>query len=348
MATQALGPAAPLNKHIQEISKAADRAGDLTRQLLAFSRKQMLKPSVLSLNEVIEDTDKFLRPLIGEDVHLELVMAKDLNLVLADRTQIQQIIMNLAVNARQAMPKGGRLIIRSGNTKIDSTRRESTVLISPGQYVTLEVRDTDCGMDAMTKKRVFEPFFTTKEVGQGTGLGLATVYGMVKQSGGYITVESEPNQGALFTIYLPVDSDPHDMTAPETAAKLASAPQGNGAVVLLVEDESGIRRMLQGLLAGEGYKVLTAPDGEAGLIVGSSYSGTIDLLVTDVVMPKMSGADLARKMVEQHKDLKVLYMSGYTDESIVHHGVLEPGIAFISKPFNPKALLERVNHILAK
>jgi PAS domain S-box-containing protein len=346
MGLSSLQPNQPLYVPMQEISKAADRAAGLTRQLLAFSRKQMLQPTVLSLNEIVAEMDHMLRPLIGEHIDLKVAHAGDLEQVKVDRSQIQQIILNLAVNAKDAMPKGGRLIIRTGNMVITPARREETGIVPPGRYVTLEVRDTGCGMDAATKKRVFEPFFTTKEVGKGTGLGLATVYGITKQSGGYVTVVSEVGQGASFTIYLP--SVLHD-AQPEAKAIVAPsgpAPQGDGATILLVEDESGIRRLLQGLLASNGYNVLTAGDGEAGVIVGSSYRGQIDLLVTDVVMPKMSGADMAKILMDKRKNLKVLYMSGYTDESIVHHGVLEPGIAFLAKPFTPEALVQRVHDVL--
>jgi PAS domain S-box-containing protein len=341
-----LQPDNPLFLPIREIGGAAERAAGLTKQLLAFSRKQIMTPTVISLNTVVGELDHFLRRLIGEDIQLNLAYAGDLDSVKADRGQIEQVIMNLVVNSRDAMPKGGRLLIRTGNVEITRQQPEATGIVPNGRYVTLEVRDTGCGMDQLTMSRLFEPFFTTKEQGKGTGLGLATVYGITKQSHGYIIAESELGQGSTFTLYLPaVDSVP-DRPEPIEAAGLDTAEKINGQTILLVEDESNIRRLLQGLLSTKGYKVLTAPDGESGLVLGSSYSGSIDLLVTDVVMPKMNGADMAKRMLEKHPDLKVLYMSGYTDESIVQHGVLEPGIAFLSKPFKPQALLDRVKQVL--
>ena len=347
IASTTLHPNQPLFLPIQEIGKAADRAASLTMQLLAFSRKQVLQPTVLRLNEVVAEMDDLLRPLIGEDIQLGFVYAGDLEPVRVDRSQLDQIVMNLAINARDAMPQGGRLMIRTGKVEFTAERPEATRIVPNGSYVTLEVCDTGCGMDATTKARAFEPFFTTKGPGKGTGLGLSTVYGIVKQSGGYVTIVSEPGQGASVTVYLlPTDNVPNS-AAPAEAAQPESAVQAVGATILLVEDEGGIRRLLQGLLTSKGYTVLTAPDGEAGLVVGHSYSGTIDLLVTDVVMPKLNGADMAKRLMEKHADLKVLYMSGYTDESIVQHGVLESGIAFLSKPFKPQALLDRVRQVLA-
>ena len=346
MAMMGLKQDEPLLFQILEIAAAADRATALTRQLLAFSRKQVLQPTILSLNKVVAEVDHLLRPLIGEGVRLELVYAGDLGSVKADRGQLEQIIMNLAVNSRDAMPKGGRLLIRTGNVVVTSERPEATGIVPYGRYVTLEVRDAGCGMDAETKARAFEPFFTTKEQGKGTGLGLATVYGITKQSGGYIILESEPGQGTSCTLYFPIVDLLPEGSEPAERNLTAAVYRANNKTILLVEDESNIRRLLQGLLATNGYKVLAAPDGEAGLVLGSSYSGSIDLLVTDVVMPKMNGADMAKRLLKKHPDLKVLYLSGYTDESIVHHGVLEPGIAFLSKPFRPQALLDRVQHML--
>jgi PAS domain S-box-containing protein len=341
-------PTNPLYPAIEEIAKSAERAAGLTQQLLAFSRKQMLQPTHLSLNEVLLNLERMLRPLIGEDIRLETVLSEELDWVKADRGQVDQVVMNLAVNARDAMPKGGRLILRTGNVVITHEHREPTGIVPPGRYVSLEVRDTGCGMDDAIKKQVFEPFFTTKEPGKGTGLGLATVYGIAKQSGGFITVESEIGQGAAFTLYLPAIQPkiPAESKA-ESPHLTTPAIRQENATILLVEDESGIRRLLHELLTSQGYKVLTAPDGDAGFTVGSFYSGRIDMLITDVVMPKLSGAEMAKRLTEKHPRLKVLYMSGYTDESIVQHGVLEPGIAFLSKPFKPEALIERVRKILA-
>jgi PAS domain S-box-containing protein len=346
LAGSSLQPDNPLFLPIREIGAAAERAANLTRQLLAFSRKQIMSPTILSLNGVVGELNHFLRRLIGEDIQLDLVYAGDLESVKADRGQIEQVIMNLVVNARDAMPKGGTLLIRTGNVEITPQQPEATGIVPNGRYVTLEVRDTGCGMDQLTMSRIFEPFFTTKEQGKGTGLGLATVYGITKQSQGYIIAESELGHGSSFTLYLPTVDMLPDSPTPLEATGRDTAGKLNGGTILLVEDESNIRRLLQGLLSTNGYKVLVAPDGEAGLVLGSSYSGSIDLLVTDVVMPKMSGADMAKRLLEKHADLKVLYMSGYTDESIVQHGVLEPGIAFLSKPFKPQALLDRVKQVL--
>jgi PAS domain S-box-containing protein len=348
MLQMGITPTDPLYPAVEEISKSAERAASLTQQLLAFSRKQVMQPTQLSLNDVVVQVEKMLRQLIGEDIRMDTILADNLAPVKADRGQVEQIVMNLAINARDAMPKGGRLILRTGNTAITPEHREPTGIVPPGHYVSLEVRDTGCGMDEATKARVFEPFFTTKEPGKGTGLGLATAYGIAKQSGGFITVESELGKGATFTLYFPaLQAEIQAVPKTDGQCRITRSLKKEGATVLLVEDESGIRRLLQGLLTSQGYKVLTAPDGESGLAVGSSYNGTIDLLLTDVIMPKLSGAEMAKRLSEKHPRLKVLYMSGYTDESIVQHGVLEQGAAFLAKPFKPQMLVERVQHILA-
>jgi PAS domain S-box-containing protein len=337
-----------LHQAVVEITKAAERAANLTQQLLAFSRKQVIQPTQLSLNEVVAQIEKMLRQLIGEDIRLESILASDLSPVKADRGQMDQIIMNLAVNARDAMPKGGRLLLRTSNVLITPERREPMGIVPPGCYVCLEVRDSGCGMDEATMAQVFEPFFTTKEPGKGTGLGLATVYGIVKQSGGFITVESDLGKGAAFFIYFPPILPEAQPQPYADGTRLIRTPgKKDEATILLVEDEGGIRLLFQELLASYGYQVLTASDGEAGCVVGSSHSGTIDLLVTDVVMPKLSGAEMAQRLLGKYPKLKVLYMSGYADESIVQHGVLEPGIAFLSKPFKPQVLVDRVRQILA-
>jgi PAS domain S-box-containing protein len=340
-------PEDPLQQAVQEIVKAAGRAANLTQQLLAFSRKQMIQPTLLSLNDVVAQIERLLHKLIGEDIRLEPVFADDLAPVKADRGQMDQVIMNLAVNARDAMPKGGRLLLRTDNVVITPENGEPTGIVKPGRYACLEVRDTGCGMDEETKARVFEPFFTTKESGKGTGLGLSTVYGIVKQSGGFVTVESELGKGASFRVYFPAVQTEAPAEPQADGTHLIKAPcKEKEATILLVEDEAGIRRLFQELLASYGYKVLTAQDGEAGVTVGSSYSGPIDLLVTDVVMPNLSGVEMAQRLLIKYPQLKVLYMSGYTDESIVQHGVLEPGIAFLSKPFKPQVLVDRVQQIL--
>jgi PAS domain S-box-containing protein len=347
MLLASLKPKDPMQPAVEEIIKAADRASKLTQQLLAFSRKQVIQPIQLSLNDTVVNIEKMLRQLIGEDIWLESVLADDLALVKADRGQIDQVIMNLVVNARDAMPKGGRLFLRTENVVITPEQREPTGIVKPGRYVCLEVRDTGCGMDDATKARVFEPFFTTKEKGKGTGLGLATLYGIVKQSDGFVTVESELGRGASFRIYLPA-VQAESQAKPETdGTHLIKPPRiTKQATILLVEDEIGIRQLFHELLVSCGYKVLTAPDGEEGFAVGNSYNGPIDLLVTDVVMPNLSGAEMAQRLLGKYPQLKVLYMSGHADDSIVHHGVLEPGIAFLSKPFKPQVLVDRVQQIL--
>ncbi len=331
-----------------EIAKSSERASDLTKSLLAFSRKQILQPTTLSVNEIITGMDQMLRRLIGEHIALEITSTKDAIFIQADRSQLEQVIMNLVVNARDAMPQGGRMTVRNGQALFTANRPEPTGLVPPGRYATIEVRDTGIGMDAVTKARMFEPFFTTKEQGKGTGLGLATVYGVVKQSDGYILIESEPGQGARFTVYFPEVARPSGSADPamEVAAQNEPTFRPDEITVLLVEDEIRIRRLLHGLLVSSGYQVLTAQDGEEGLEAAAAHSGPIHLLVTDVVMPKLSGADMAKLLVAKHPDLKVLFMSGYTDDAIIHHGVQASEITFIAKPFKPHILLERLKDLL--
>ena len=336
-------PAAdPRRADLEEIRKAAGGAAALTRQLLAFSRKQVLQPTVLDLNAVVAGADKMLKRLIGEDIDLVSVLSPDVGAVRADAGQVEQVIMNLAVNARDAMPEGGKLTIETANLELDATYTDQHRAVSPGAYVLLSVSDTGTGMDEHTKARVFEPFFTTKEQGKGTGLGLATVYGIVKQSGAFIWVYSELGRGTTFKIYFPrvedVASAPAAPTAPESLRGTET--------VLVAEDAAAVRAVIQQVLASHGYQVLEAADGRSALELGARHEGPVHLLVTDVVMPEMSGRQLADRLQERRPTLKVLFVSGYTDDAIVRHGILEPGIAFLQKPFTPEALARKVREAL--
>ena len=329
--------------HVQEIRDAARRAADLTRQLLAFSRRQVLEPAVLDLNAVIGDMDKMLRRVIGEDVELVTVFDAALGSVKADRGQIEQVIMNLAVNARDAMPKGGRLTLETHNVELDASYARDHPEASPGPHVLVAVSDTGGGIPAEVLPRIFEPFFTTKERGKGTGLGLATVYGIVKQSGGHIAAYSEPGRGSAFKVYLArVDGRPQ--ARPATAEKPAA--RGGAETILVVEDEAPLRKLLTQVLRQLGYTLIEAGTGLDALTAASRHEGEIHLMVTDVVMPGMSGRDLARKLEPLRPRMKVLYMSGYTENAIVHHGELDPDTAFLAKPFTPAALAQKVREVL--
>ncbi len=333
----------PLSSQLSEIRKAADRAASLTRQLLAFSRRQVLAPRVLDLNGVVAGMGKMLRRLIGEDIHLLAGLDPELGRVKADLGQIEQVILNLAVNARDAMPQGGKLTIETSNAYLDEAYSREHFNVKAGRYVMLAVGDNGCGMDAETQSHIFEPFFTTKEVGKGTGLGLAMVYGIVKQSGGYIWVYSELGQGTMFKIYLPrVEGVPKEARALETPAARAQ----RGETILLVEDEGALRVMVCGVLESRGYRVVEARNGTEALVVGEQHEGPIHLLVTDVVMPEISGPKLAERLAVLHREMKVLYMSGYTDEAIVHHGMLDTGAAFLQKPFAPDELARKAREVL--
>ncbi len=324
-----------------EIRRAALRAVELTRQLLAFGRQQVLEPQQLDLNDVVSRVERLLRRLVGENVALRAELAGDLGTVRADPSQVEQVIVNLAVNARDAMPHGGDLTIETANVELDPRYVERHSLVPPGAYVLLAVTDTGSGMDAETLRRAFEPFFTTKPKGTGTGLGLATVYGIVKQSGGYVWVYSEPGHGTTFKVYLPrTYAAPSATPVPEPVVSLAGSE-----TVLVVEDQPELRELARRVLAGHGYHVLVATQGVDALRV-AEHAGPIDLLITDVIMPGMSGREVALLLGAIRPDLKVLYVSGYPDESIVHHGVLEAGIAFLQKPFSADALARKVRRVL--
>lgn len=338
-----LPPDSSLQEYADQVEKAGQRAVSLTRQLLAFSRQQILSPAVLNLNTLVSDMEKMLPRLIGEDIVLHFHLAADLGRVKADHSQIEQIVMNLAVNARDAMPEGGHLTVETANAELDETYARHHAGAKPGRYVMLAVSDSGVGMNAETIARIFEPFFTTKEVGKGTGLGLATVYGVVKQSGGYIWVDSEPGKGASFRIYLPrVDED----VSPPSESPHSEDSLAGTETVLLVEDAEPLRKLAQSFLVEHGFEVLSAGNGEEAMELAKTWRRPIHLLLTDVVMPGMNGRALAEQLVPVHPEMRILYMSGYTDSFIAGHGVLEPGTELLHKPFTEQALLRKVRQIL--
>ena len=328
---------------LEEIRKAARRAAALTRQLLAFSRKQVLEPRIIDVNNVVLNLDKMLRSLISENIELKTDLADNLAAARADPNQIEQVIMNLAINARDAMPDGGTVTIETRNTTLDEAYAAQHVSVIPGEYVMLAVTDTGCGMDEKTKSRIFEPFFTTKPAGRGTGLGLSTVYGIVKQTGGNIWLYSEPGKGTTFKIYLPAIA-----ALPEDIGKVApaeTARPGRGTV-LVVEDDDQLRRLTHRALAAQGYTVLEADRGSTALDIARRHKGQIDLLLTDVIMPDTNGRKLAETIQAARPGLRVLYMSGYPDGAIASHGMLEPGVAYLAKPFTTEAITRRVREVL--
>jgi PAS domain S-box-containing protein len=338
-----IGLESPIRRNLEETKKAAERAASLVRQLLAFSRKQILEPKVLDLNHVVEDMHKMLTRLIGENIRLATRLETELGSVKADPCQVEQIILNLVVNARDAMPRGGKVTIETANVSIDKQTALKHVSVKPGDYVMLTVSDTGSGMDQETQARIFEPFFTTKEVGKGTGLGLSTVYGIVKQSGGNIWVYSEAGMGTVFKVYLPrIDavSGTIEKLAPETTTL-----RGSGTV-LLVEDEDIVRGLTRKILMQAGYNVLDAKGGEEAIRLCRTHVGPIDLLLTDVVMPEISGKEVADRLKELRPQIRVLFMSGYTDEAIVEHGVLDANVEFIQKPFTWVRLTKKVRDVL--
>jgi PAS domain S-box-containing protein len=335
----------PLRANLEEVKNATDRAADLIRQILAFSRRQVLDMMILDLNMVMGDLDKMLRRVIGEDIELVTQLAEDLGRVKTDPGQIQQVIMNLAVNARDAMPNGGKLTIETANVELDEAYARAHVAVKPGRYVMLSVSDTGVGMSAEVRDQVFEPFFTTKEKGKGTGLGLSTVYGIVKQSGGNIWVYSEPGKGTTFKIYLPrVDEPPEEF---KEKVEVKEIPRGS-ETILLVEDEKEVLKLASRILKEQGYRILEAATGEEALKICKENKGPFHLLLTDVVMPQMSGRQLKERLGQVGQGFKVLYMSGYTDNAIVHHGVLEKGMNFIQKPFTLEGLARKVREVLDK
>ena len=333
-----------VKQHGELIRKAGEQAATLTKQLLAFSRKQLLQPKVIDLNQLVVDMEKLLRRVIGERFDLKTLPEADMGRVLADPTQIEQVILNLGVNARDAMPTGGQLTIRTANVHLDKWRApQISVSLAAGDYVELSVTDTGQGMDEETKSRIFEPFFTTKGPGKGTGLGLATVYGIVRQTGGGISVESAPGEGSTFRIYLPLEPAPLDETRP-TAAPLEKTR--NFETVLVVEDEEIVRELVCDVLSEQGYNVMCASDGRDALKLASGYDGKIHLLITDVIMPHMNGQELATQLAVARPDMKILFVSGYSDNDIGDHGVLDPDIELLQKPFTPETLARKIRDVI--
>ena len=331
-----------LRADVEEIRAAGERAATLTAQLLAFSRKQVVQPEVLDLNAAIHDLAAMLRRMIGEDIALDLELADKLPAIKADRGHITQIVMNLAVNARDAMPRGGKLRVCTSVVALDDTRVARLGTASPGDHVRMTVEDNGHGMDESTMRRIFEPFFTTKAIGKGTGLGLATVYGIVKQAGGGIDVHSQPGRGSTFTIFLPVSAA---YTAPPRTAPASAAP-GGGETILVVEDEDAVRSLVARVLRTRGYRVLEAASGTIALEVVDAHIGSIDLILTDVIMPGMSGPDLVRRLIAERPTLRVIYMSGYTQDEVLHHGVRQDAASFLEKPMTPGGLAARVREVL--
>lgn len=332
-----------LRRDIDQIKKAGKRAAALTSRLLAFSRKQMLQPKVVELNLLVRNIEPMLRRLLSEDIQLTTTLAADLGMIKVDSGQIDQVLMNLVVNARDAMPRGGRLTIETANIELSEEAARKHLSADAGSYVTLAVRDTGIGMTPEVQARIFEPFFTTKQPGKGTGLGLPTVFGIVKQSGGHISVSSEPGRGTTFTLYFPrvMDAVEHNERHHTQAESLDGSE-----TVLVVEDDDLVRALTREILKAHGYHVLEANNGRDAVLLCEQHEGPIHLVITDVVMPAMSGREVADRLTTRRPEMKVLYVSGYTDDAIVHHGVIDSGLAFLNKPFTPDALLLKVRTVL--
>ena len=334
----------PMRGEVEEVRRAAERAASLTRQLLAFSRRQVLEPKVLDLNTIINNMEKLLLRLLGEDVELQVSLSPSLGMVKADPGQIEQVIMNLAVNARDAMPRGGKLTLETHNHAIDETYAREHAVVHAGQYAMMAVTDTGIGMDPETASHIFEPFFTTKETGKGTGLGLSTVYGIVKQSGGYIWVYSEPGRGTSFKVYLPIV---RGGAADEAIGRPTLTASYRGTeTILLVEDEDGVRALIREVLQRHGYRVIDTRNGAEATDACERHEGEVHMLLTDVVLAQVTGTDLARQLIPMRPKMKVLFISGYTEEAIIHQGVLEEGTAFLQKPFTPNVLARKVREVL--
>jgi len=337
-------PEDPRWEYVQRIQETVERATNLIKQLLSFSRRQIIEPQTLSLNRVVGDLSRMLQRIIGEDIELATSLDPDLWPVRVDPTQIEQVIMNLVVNARDAMADGGTLTIETANVVLDEAYAAYHVGARPGEHVLLSISDTGMGMDDEVKAHIFEPFFTTKDRGQGTGLGLSTVFGIVNQNGGYIWVSSEIGQGTTFKVYFP---RAEEVEAQETVRALPLVEDGQGTeTIFVVEDEVAVRELVVRVLKAHGYQVLEAKDGPEALQVSEQHDGSIDLLLTDVIMPRMNGGELHERLRVSRPGMRVLYISGYTDNTIAHHGVLEPGTHLLPKPFSMEALLHIVRDVL--
>jgi two-component system cell cycle sensor histidine kinase/response regulator CckA len=338
-----LGPAHPSRPDVEQIQHAAESAASLTRQLLAFSRRQVLQPEILDLNLVVSNIESLLRRLIGEQIHFVTDLAPSVGRINADQGQLEQVLMNLAINARDAMARGGQLSIATRDVTVTTEIARQHRGLLPGDYVLLEVGDTGSGMDAHVVAHLFEPFFTTKKRGQGTGLGLATVYGIIKQSGGYIAVDTAVGKGTRFSIYLPPSRLPQPAQAePRTRPR----PAGGNETILLVEDQPEVRAIARTILSRQGYTVLEADGGVAALEIVKAHDARIDLLLTDVIMPVIGGQELARQVLQTRSGVRVLFASGYTDDVLVQQGVLQPGAEWIQKPFSRESLLQKVRAVL--
>jgi two-component system, cell cycle sensor histidine kinase and response regulator CckA len=338
-----LEPGEPLRADVEEIHKAGVRAAELTRQLLAFSRQQPLQLEVLDPGHILTSAEKMLRRLLGEDVVLTILAQHQIWKIRADRSQLEQVLMNLVVNARDAMPRGGKLTIELKNVELDDDYARLHHEVAPGPHVMLAVTDTGIGMDKETQARIFEPFFTTKDKAKGTGLGLAIVFGIVKQLGGHIWLYSEPDKGTAFKLYLPRASG--DVPVRPTAPVAPMSTRGN-ETILLVDDDDQVRAVAVGILRRHGYRVLEAPNGGEAFMICEDHSATIHLLLTDVVLPRMSGRQLAERLAAFRPQMKTLYMSGYTTDSVLQHGILESNVAFLQKPITPEALTRKVREVL--
>jgi PAS domain S-box-containing protein len=341
MIMEELQPDNPLREYAEEIGRAADRAAAVTNQLLAFSRRQLIQPRVMNVNAVLAETEKMLLRLLGEDIELTLSLGSGVGNIRADPNQIVQAVVNLAVNARDAMPRGGKIVLETAEVELDESYARSHAAVLPGQYVMIAITDTGHGMNAETRQHIFEPFFTTKERGKGTGLGLATVYGMVKQSSGDIWVYSEPGKGTTFKLYFPKVDERVQRAPGQGAGPLKWQSE---ETVLVVEDEKPVRELTVRMLQQLGYRVLSAASGEEALEISKSFAGRISLLVTDVVMPQMSGRQVADVLLSARPDLKVLYLSGYTEHTMLHHGV-GSGVDFLSKPFSRETLSKKLGEL---
>ena len=336
-------PGDPLFETLDDVNEAAKRAAELTHQLLAFSRKQIIKPRVINLNDLIRDLHKMLVRIIGEDLELKTIPQTDLGFIKADPGQIEQVIINLSINARDAMPDGGKLTIETAEVSLDEDYCKTNLNVEPGDHVMLAVSDNGTGMDEETRKNIFDPFYTTKEEGQGTGLGLAMVYGIVKQHGGSINAYSEVGEGTTFKIYFPLVKEQAQPV--EKKRRAPTLPHGT-EIIFVVEDETMVRNTATRILTRLGYQVISAKDGPDALAVIEKLKTPIDLLLTDVIMPNMNGRELAERVRRQYPEVKVLYTSGYTENVIAHHGVLDEGLDFLGKPYNPQSLAAKVRTLL--